>query len=141
MGFSSCVAKRVDGKLADTIGRLPRGRFTILPVPDAIAPFYTAGRGGLGSCLMNTYDLPTRPLYNITALTLHECAPGHSFQAALALEQPERPAFRRQTYFSGYGEGWGLYTEWRSEEHTSELQSLMRISYAVFCLKKKQKTE
>src|SRR3546814_1650667 len=26
---------------------------------------------------------------------------------------------------------------WRSEEHTSELQSLMRISYAVFCLKKK----
>src|SRR3546814_6572240 len=29
----------------------------------------------------------------------------------------------------------------RSEEHTSELQSLMRISYAVFCLKKKTKTE
>src|SRR3546814_4948976 len=32
-------------------------------------------------------------------------------------------------------ESWGL----RSEEHTSELQSLMRISYAVFCLKKKKK--
>src|SRR3546814_8827730 len=30
-------------------------------------------------------------------------------------------------------------TVWRSEEHTSELQSLMRISYAVFCLKKKKK--
>src|SRR3546814_8119809 len=30
-------------------------------------------------------------------------------------------------------------TIWRSEEHTSELQSLMRISYAVFCLKKKKK--
>src|SRR3546814_4867908 len=30
--------------------------------------------------------------------------------------------------------------EWRSEEHTSELQSLMRISYAVFCLKKKKKS-
>src|SRR3546814_4954812 len=29
----------------------------------------------------------------------------------------------------------------RSEEHTSELQSLMRISYAVFCLKKKKKTQ
>src|SRR3546814_9174528 len=34
----------------------------------------------------------------------------------------------------GAGEG-------RSEEHTSELQSLMRISYAVFCLKKKHKTD
>src|SRR3546814_8239405 len=32
----------------------------------------------------------------------------------------------------------GIWTVVRSEEHTSELQSLMRISYAVFCLKKKQ---
>src|SRR3546814_2931098 len=32
----------------------------------------------------------------------------------------------------------GAARHWRSEEHTSELQSLMRISYAVFCLKKKQ---
>src|SRR3546814_1496064 len=32
---------------------------------------------------------------------------------------------------------WWLFLPWRSEEHTSELQSLMRISYAVFCLKKK----
>src|SRR3546814_8481597 len=32
-----------------------------------------------------------------------------------------------------------LYSNRRSEEHTSELQSLMRISYAVFCLKKKNK--
>src|SRR3546814_1939631 len=32
-------------------------------------------------------------------------------------------------------------TELRSEEHTSELQSLMRISYAVFCLKKKKNTD
>src|SRR3546814_7045447 len=33
-----------------------------------------------------------------------------------------------------------LKREFRSEEHTSELQSLMRISYAVFCLKKKKQT-
>src|SRR3546814_3461343 len=35
-------------------------------------------------------------------------------------------------------EAWAEYRR-RSEEHTSELQSLMRISYAVFCLKKKKK--
>src|SRR3546814_2604460 len=34
----------------------------------------------------------------------------------------------------------GVLAQERSEEHTSELQSLMRISYAVFCLKKKKKT-
>src|SRR3546814_7615574 len=41
----------------------------------------------------------------------------------------------------GQGAGFGLTTGGggRSEEHTSELQSLMRISYAVFCLKKKNK--
>src|SRR3546814_2257638 len=35
----------------------------------------------------------------------------------------------------------GPWNQLRSEEHTSELQSLMRISYAVFCLKKKKKTK
>src|SRR3546814_6629053 len=38
--------------------------------------------------------------------------------------------------FGGVG-GAGVGTGWRSEEHTSELQSLMRMSYAVFCLKTK----
>lgn len=112
LGFSSYVAKRMDGRLKDVFTVLPRYRFTIQPVPDAIAPLYTSGRGGLSGCLMNTYDLKSRPLYNIVALTLHECVPGHSHQAALALEAPDRPAFRRETYFSGYGEGWGLYAEW-----------------------------
>jgi len=106
------ITKKVDGEMKHTIGTLPRYRFTVLPVPDEIAPIYTAGRGGLDSCLFNTYDLPSRPLYNLPALTLHECIPGHSFQAALALEAPARPDFRQSTYFSGYGEGWGLYTEW-----------------------------
>src|SRR3546814_7435491 len=41
---------------------------------------------------------------------------------------------------SAYEEGAPLTVSVRSEEHTSELQSLMRISYAVFCLKKKRNT-
>jgi len=106
------ITKKVDGELKHTFATLPRYRFTILPVADDIAPVYTAGRGGLDACWFNTYDLPSRPLYNLPALTLHECIPGHSFQAALALEAPARPEFRQSTYFSGYGEGWGLYTEW-----------------------------
>ncbi len=110
--YTAWIAKKVDGELKHVVGTLPRYRFTILPVPDDIAPIYTSGRGGLDSCLFNTYDLPSRPLYNLPALVVHECAPGHSFQAALALEAPARPDFRQQTYFSGYGEGWGLYTEW-----------------------------
>ncbi len=112
LGVSAYAAKRVDGKLKDYFELLPRRRFTIIPVPEALAPFYTAGRGGLDSCQMNTHNLPVRPLYNIPALTLHECAPGHSFQAALAEEGKALPRFRRNIYFSGYGEGWGLYVEY-----------------------------
>jgi len=112
LSFAAYVSKKADAKLGETIGFLPRHRHGILPVPPAIAPIYTGGRGGLENCLMNTYNLPARPLYTLVALTLHECTPGHSFQAALALEAPERPAFRNGTSFSGYGEGWGLYTEW-----------------------------
>jgi uncharacterized protein (DUF885 family) len=112
LSYSAYVSKKADWKLAETIGFLPRRRHGIRPVPDALAPIYTGGRGGLEACLMNTYNLPARPLYTLAALTLHECTPGHSFQAALALEGPERPPFRRGTSFSAYGEGWGLYTEW-----------------------------
>jgi uncharacterized protein (DUF885 family) len=106
------IVKKADLKLKETIGTLPRFRHGILPVPDSLAPIYTGGRGGLESCLFNTYNLPARPLYTLPALALHECTPGHSFQAALALEAPARPAFRNDAHFSGYGEGWGLYTEW-----------------------------
>ena len=105
------IAKRFDGKASQYIGRLPRARFAIKPVPDDLAPFYTSGRGGPGLYLVNTYDLPSRPLYNLTALTLHESAPGHAFQMSLALEHKQQPEFRQHTYISAFGEGWALYCE------------------------------
>jgi uncharacterized protein (DUF885 family) len=136
LAFTAWVAKRVDGQLAANLGFLPRRRFTILPVPDAIAPFYTGGRGGLESCLFNTYNLPSRPLYTLTALTLHECAPGHSLQAAIAREAPgEIPEFRANNYFSGYGEGWGLYTEWLGIEmgvYDTPYEHFGRLSYEMW---------
>jgi uncharacterized protein (DUF885 family) len=105
------IAKRFDGKAAQFFGYLPRARFAIKPVPDDLAPFYTAGRGGPGVYLLNTYDLPSRPLYNLAALTLHESAPGHAFQIPIAMEHKDQPAFRRHSYISAYGEGWALYCE------------------------------
>jgi uncharacterized protein (DUF885 family) len=108
---AALIAKDFDGKAAQYFGLLPRARFAIKPVPADIAPFYTAGRGGPGLYLINTYDLPTRPLYNLTALTLHESAPGHAFQMPIALEHKDQPQFRQHTYLSAYGEGWALYCE------------------------------
>lgn len=105
------IAKRFDGKASQFFGYLPRARFAIRPVPDDLAPFYTAGRGGPGVYLINTYNLPSRPLYSLTALTLHESAPGHAFQMPIASEHAEQPDFRQHTYISAFGEGWALYCE------------------------------
>ena len=135
LGVSSYVAKRVDGVIGQHFGILPRHRFGIIPVPDALAPFYTSGRGGLDNCMMNTYDLPVRPLYNIPVLTLHECEPGHSFQAAISLEQKNLPAFRRNLYFSGMGEGWGLYSEWLGDElgiYRTPYEKFGQLSYDMW---------
>lgn len=105
------IANRVNGKIGQFIGRLPRQRFVIKPVPADLAPFYTSGRGGLGYYLVNTRDLPSRPLYALTALTLHEAAPGHALQMPLAEEQAGLPDFRRCCHCPAYDEGWALYSE------------------------------
>src|SRR5205085_1592931 len=110
------IAKVFDGKSSQYFGYLPRMRFTIKPVPPDLAPFYTSGRGGAGIYLLNTYDLPHRPLYNLPALTLHESAPGHAFQIPIALEHKNQPEFRRFDYISAYGEGWALYCEKLGQE-------------------------
>jgi uncharacterized protein (DUF885 family) len=110
------AAKRFDAVADRWFGRLPRRRFAIKPVAPEIAPFYTAGRGGPGTYWVNTYDLPSRPLFQLTALTLHESAPGHAFQMPLAQENTDLPPFRRRSYISAYGEGWALYSERLGDE-------------------------
>jgi uncharacterized protein (DUF885 family) len=129
------ISKRVDGEVGKYIGTLPRGRFTIVEVPADIAPFWTAGRGGLGTYWLNTYNLPSRPLYNLPALTLHESSPGHSLQAALAQEQGQQPAFRRDNYISAYGEGWALYTEKLGKEmgiYETPYEDFGRLTYEMW---------
>lgn len=104
------IAKEFDGLASRYFGLLPRARFAIEPVPADEAPFYTSGRGGPGVYLVNTYDLPSRALYALPALTLHESAPGHAFQMPIAMENKSLPPFRR-AYISAYGEGWAVYCE------------------------------
>jgi uncharacterized protein (DUF885 family) len=107
------ISKDFDRVSGQYFGYLPRKRFGIKPVPLDIAPFYTSGRGGPGVYLVNTYDLPARPLYSLPALTLHESAPGHAFQMPIQAEVVKArhlPKFRN-AYISAYGEGWALYCE------------------------------
>ena len=128
------ISKQVDGQVGKIIGKLPRNRFTIVEVPPDIAPFWTAGRGGTSIYWLNTYDLPSRPLYNLPALTLHESSPGHSLQQSLVMEMGEMPGFRKE-YISAYGEGWGLYSEWLGKEmgiYRTPYEDFGRLTYAMW---------
>jgi uncharacterized protein (DUF885 family) len=137
------IAKRMDGKLPALFGRLPRKPYTVEPVPDHLAPKYTSGRyvdppvGSTqpGIYWVNTYKLPSRPLYNLEALTLHEAVPGHHLQGALANELEELPPFRRYSYLSAFGEGWGLYSEWLGLEagfYTDPYSNFGRLTYEMW---------
>jgi uncharacterized protein (DUF885 family) len=114
------LAKRMDGKLPSLFKTIPRLPYGVAPVPQELAPKFTAGRyidSPIGSTQpgfywVNTYRLESRPLYTLPALTLHEAVPGHHLQIALAREQEGLPAFRRHAYINAFGEGWGLYSEW-----------------------------
>ncbi|MCW8878949.1 MAG: DUF885 domain-containing protein [Kangiellaceae bacterium] len=113
------ISKKMDGKLPKLFTHLPRQPYAVEPVPDAIAPKYTTGRyvsaplesERPGVYWVNTYALDKRPLYVLEALTLHEAVPGHHLQHALNYELENLPNFRRYSYISAFGEGWGLYSE------------------------------
>ncbi|KAB7531773.1 DUF885 family protein [Flagellimonas olearia] len=49
--------------------------------------------------------------YSDESLFLHEAIPGHHYQISLTQENEELPEFRKTLWYSGYGEGWALYTE------------------------------
>ena len=138
------IAKKLDEQLPRFFKTLPRKPYGVAPVPDAIAPKYTAGRyigtsaesTDPGYYWVNTYNLPSRPLYLIPSLTAHEAVPGHHLQGSLNNELPETiPKFRRNLYLSAYGEGWGLYTEFLAEEmgiYTTAYEKFGKFTYEMW---------
>ena len=142
--YARDIAKRADEQLPRFFKTLPRKPYGVAPVPDAIAPKYTSGRyvgtsknsTDPGYYWVNTYDLKSRTLYTIPALTVHEAVPGHHLQSALNNELGDKiPSFRRNLYLSAYGEGWGLYTEFLAEEmglYTTPYEQFGKLTYEMW---------
>ena len=138
------MAKRADEQLPRFFKTLPRKPYGVEAVPAAIAPKYTTGRyvgtsknsTDPGYYWVNTYDLPSRPLYVLPSLTVHEAVPGHHLQGSLNLELGDSiPQFRKNTYLSAYGEGWGLYCEFLAEEmgmYTTAYEQFGKLTYEMW---------
>jgi len=138
------MAKRVDAQLPRFFKTLPRKPYGVAPVPDAIAPKYTGGRyvgtdaesPEPGYYWVNTYNLPSRALYTLPSLTVHEAVPGHHLQGSLNAELGGSiPQFRRDLYLSAFGEGWGLYSEFLAEEmgmYTTLYEQFGKLTYEMW---------
>ena len=138
------MAKRADAQLPRFFKTLPRKPYGVAPVPDAIAPKYTGGRyvgttkesTDPGYYWVNTYNLPSRTLYTLPSLTVHEAVPGHHLQGSLNNELGDSiPQFRKDLYLSAYGEGWGLYAEFLADEmgmYTTPYEQFGKLTYEMW---------
>jgi uncharacterized protein (DUF885 family) len=118
------IAKKADAELTKLFKTLPRTPYGVVPVPSyaqasQTTAYYNQGSLNLGRpglFYANTYDLPSRPKWEMEALTLHEAVPGHHLQIAIAQELDDVPELRKEEGYTAYVEGWGLYAEALGEE-------------------------
>ncbi|MFQ5824560.1 MAG: DUF885 family protein [bacterium] len=113
------ICKRMDAALPKLFGKLPRAPYGVRAVPEYAAPQATTAYYNRPSAdgtrpgwfYANTYDLRSRPKYEMEALALHEAVPGHHLQIALQQELENVPTFRTVASYTAFVEGWGLYAE------------------------------
>jgi uncharacterized protein (DUF885 family) len=143
LSYTALILKRMDGELPRFFSRLPKAPYGIREVPDYLAPRMTTAyynspaRDGTraGFYYVNTYDLPSRPLYEVEALSFHEAVPGHHLQLALQQELGDLPKFRQNSGFTVFVEGWALYSERLGLEmgfYTDPYSNFGRLTYEMW---------
>jgi uncharacterized protein (DUF885 family) len=139
---TALVLKKMDGELPRLFTQLPRLPYGIREIPGFAAPgatsaYYSPGAGDgsrAGYYYVNTYDLASRPLYEIEALSFHEAVPGHHLQLAFQQEL-DLPDFRRFFGITAFVEGWALYAEKLGLDvgfYTDPYSNFGRLSYEMW---------
>ena len=134
LGYEA-IGRRVDKRIGEQFSLIPKTPLEIRAVPayrektDAGGSYNPGTPDGTrpGVFYYNSYDLPSRYMWEMETLYLHEAAPGHHFQISLAQENEALPAFMRFGGNTAYVEGWALYAETLWHELGMETDAYQRM--------------
>ncbi len=118
------IKARISAAVPQDFSLTPKSPLEVRPVPDYLEQSQAAGYYNPGTpdgarpgvFYFNKYDLPSRKIWGMETLFLHEAIPGHHFQISLAQENTGLPNFMRFGGNTAYVEGWALYSEWLGRE-------------------------
>ncbi len=118
------ISKTIDPELPRLFSKMPELPYGVREMPafkakSSPTAYYYGGsiKGGrAGYFEANTYNLKSRPKWEMEVLTAHEAVPGHHLQISIAQELGELPEFRKNGEYTAYVEGWGLYSESLGED-------------------------
>jgi len=141
-GFQQ-ILDAMNPKLPQLFGILPQARCELKEMEEYRAKsapqayYYSApqDRSRPAYFYVNTYNLPSRPKYSMTALALHEAVPGHHLQIAIAQERTHLPFFRKNYGLTAFTEGWGLYAEslgYETGMYTDPYQHYGALSFEIW---------
>ncbi|MFI0435479.1 MAG: DUF885 domain-containing protein [Parachlamydiaceae bacterium] len=113
------LTREIESRLPLLFSDFPALPFDVIPIPayseeSQIAAYYCPGsvsNGRPGYFFINTSYPEERPKWEMEPLALHEAVPGHHMQISLAQELKHLPKFQKNSDFTAYIEGWGLYAE------------------------------
>lgn len=113
------IGGQVEARLPSVFGTIPKLPLRIAAIPAGESSgkstiYYDIGsvaRDTPGTCYVNTSDLTVRPKWEMTALYLHECVPGHHLQVTIAQTLRKAPKVLNYHDYTPFVEGWGVYAE------------------------------
>ena len=133
----SAVARAKDA-LPKWFGLIPMAPVIVEPYPAFLEKTAPGGQaippspdGKPGKYMINAYEATKQSRAGLESTAFHETYPGHHLQGAIALERENLHPISRYFFMSGYGEGWGLYSERLADEmglFTSDVDRLGLLS-------------
>jgi uncharacterized protein (DUF885 family) len=143
IAYCNARLEEIKPRLPTFFKRLPPYKFEVRRVPPqteaGAASAFSQGAALDGSrpgiVYFNLHDSAEWPKFCLSTTIFHEGLPGHQLEGGLALSNTDLPLLRKNTSFSGYGEGWALYAEQLADElGMYEDDPLGRIGYLKFQL-------